>query len=85
MEGDERGLEPWLLSILEARRMLGDVSLPQFYILAGRGCFRLLKMGRSSVAEGRSLRAYVASLPTAEITTGRKPERIDPLRPGNRD
>jgi hypothetical protein len=60
-----------LYDVATACRLLGDISVAQFYILAGRRAFRVVKLGRRTMAEGTSLRDYVASLPEAIITTGR--------------
>jgi hypothetical protein len=70
-----------LYDVLSACRLLGGISVAQFYILAGRKAFRVVKLGRRTMAEGTSLRDYVESLPEAQITTGRA--RVADAGPGS--
>lgn len=51
---------------------ISGLSRATIYRLAGNGALRLLKSGRTTLVCAESLRAYMASLPAAEI---RAPKR----------
>ena len=55
----------------DARRMLG-LGTTKLYELIGTGVLDARKAGSRTLITGESLRAYVASLPKANITTGRE-------------
>ncbi len=55
----------------DARRILG-LGTTKIYELIGAGTLDARKAGSRTLLTGESLRAYVASLPKANITTGRE-------------
>jgi hypothetical protein len=55
----------------DARRMLG-LGTTKLYALIGTGVLDARKAGSRTLITGESLRAYVANLPKANITTGRE-------------
>ena len=54
----------------DARRILG-LGTTKLYELIGAGTLDARKAGARTLITGESLRAYVASLPKADIRTGR--------------
>jgi hypothetical protein len=63
---DDRFTEPIAVRVPKAMQLVG-VSRTQLYRLAGRGEIILLKCGRSTLVEYRSLRRLITSLPRASI------------------
>lgn len=63
--------EPLAYRIDDARRILG-LGTTKLYELIGNGVLDARKCGTRTLITGESLRAYVASLPKANITTGRE-------------
>ena len=55
----------------DAKRLLG-LGTTKLYALIGTGVLDARKAGTRTLITGESLRAYVASLPKANITTGRE-------------
>jgi hypothetical protein len=49
---------PLLHPVREARRMMGDIGNTKFYQLAGRGEFKILKIGRKSVVSDDDVVAF---------------------------
>ena len=63
--------EPLAYRIDDARRILG-LGTTKVYALIGTGVLDARKCGTRTLITGESLRAYVANLPKANITTGRE-------------
>ncbi len=63
--------EPLAYRIDDACRILG-LGTTKLYALIGNGVLDARKAGSRTLITGESLRAYVASLPKANITTGRE-------------
>ncbi len=63
--------EPLTYRIDDARRVLG-LGTTKIYELIGQKVLDARKVGTRTLITGESLRAYVASLPKANITTGRE-------------
>ena len=63
--------EPLAYRIDDARRILG-LGTTKIYELIGQNLLDARKAGARTLITGESLRAYVASLPKANITTGRE-------------
>ncbi len=63
---EQRSADAISVSILEASRMIG-VSRSAMYELLGQRKIVGLKLGRRTLISVPSLRAYIASLPAAEI------------------
>ncbi len=63
--------EPLTYRIDDARRILG-LGTTKLYELIGTGILDARKAGSRTLITGDSLRAYVASLPKANISTGRE-------------
>jgi len=63
--------EPLAYRIDDARRILG-LGTTKVYELIGLNVLDARKAGTRTLITGESLRAYVASLPKANITTGRE-------------
>ncbi len=63
--------EPLAYRIPDAGRLTG-LGATKLYELIGRGVLDARKAGSRTLITGESLRAYVASLPKAEIRTGRE-------------
>ncbi len=61
--------EPLTYRVDEARRTLG-LGTTKVYELIGAGMLDARKAGNRTLITGESLRAYVASLPKANIRTG---------------
>lgn len=59
-----------LLSIQEAKTLVG-CGTTHFYGLIGSGQIAARKLGKRTLIPESSLRAFIASLPHATITTGR--------------
>jgi hypothetical protein len=57
--------------IPDAGRLTG-LGMTKLYELIGQGVLDARKAGSRTLITGESLRAYVASLPKAEIRTGRE-------------
>ena len=63
--------EPLAYRIDDARHILG-LGTTKLYALIGTGVLDARKAGTRTLITGESLRAYVAGLPKANITTGRE-------------
>ncbi len=63
--------EPLVYRVDDARRILG-LGTTKIYELIGKNRLDARKCGARTLITGESLRAYVASLPKANITTGRE-------------
>ncbi len=63
--------EPLAYRVDDARRILG-LGTTKLYALIAAGALDARKCGARTLITGESLRAYVASLPKANITTGRE-------------
>ena len=63
--------EPLAYRVDDAGRMLG-LGTTKIYELIGAGILDARKAGSRTLLTGESLRAYVAGLPKANITTGRE-------------
>jgi hypothetical protein len=63
--------EPLAYRVDDAKRILG-LGGTKIYELIGKGVLDARKAGARTLITGESLRAYVASLPKANITTGRE-------------
>jgi hypothetical protein len=63
--------EPLAYRIPDAGRMTG-LGNTKLYELIGRGVLDARKAGSRTLITGESLRAYVESLPKADIRTGRE-------------
>jgi hypothetical protein len=64
-------LEPLAYRIDDARRTLG-LGTTRVYELIGAGVLDARKSGGRTLITGESLRAYLASLPKADIRTGQR-------------
>jgi excisionase family DNA binding protein len=63
--------EPLVYRIDDARRALG-LGTTKVYELIGAGVLDARKSGSRTLITGESLRAYLASLPKADIRTGQR-------------
>ncbi len=63
--------DPLAYRIDDVRRILG-LGTTKLYELIGTGALDARKAGTRTLITGDSLRQYVASLPKANITTGRE-------------
>jgi hypothetical protein len=63
--------EPLAYRLDDARRLLG-LGATKIYELIGTGVLDARKAGTRTLITGESLRHYIANLPKADISTGRK-------------
>jgi hypothetical protein len=63
--------EPLLYPIRDAKRLIGS-GTTRIYELIGSGKLDARKAGGRTLITGKSLRAYAASLPKADIRTGQR-------------
>lgn len=63
-----------LYAPLPETEAVSGLSRSTLYRLAGEGRIRLVKSGRTTLADLASVRRHLASLPAAEIRTGREVE-----------
>ena len=63
--------EPLAYRLDDARRLLG-LGATKLYELIGTGVLDARKAGTRTLITGESLRRYIANLPKADISTGRK-------------
>jgi len=76
-DGRASSIEPLALSIRAAVAVSG-LSRSAIYREAGVGNIKLLKLGRTTLVEMKSVRAFLAGLPAARIRAPRHAHRLPP-------
>jgi hypothetical protein len=75
-------LQPIFVTIPDALRIAG-FGRAKMYELLGQGAIVARKCGRRTLIDLRSLRAYLESLPAAQIGSGRRQKAVDASKPSS--